>query len=77
MTLFPQVSLPGLTRVSLGLQNSAEEIDALLHVLDQIARQPPAGVDNRFASRRPQTVIEQQMDDFARIAAQRVYPQPK
>jgi selenocysteine lyase/cysteine desulfurase len=38
VTLFPQVSLPGLTRVSLGIENSAKEIDELIHVLGKIAR---------------------------------------
>jgi selenocysteine lyase/cysteine desulfurase len=71
LTLFPRVSLPGLTRVSLGIENSAEDIDTLIHVLGKIARQPRAGVDSPFAS--TQTDIQQQMGDFARDAAQRVY----
>jgi len=36
VTLFPQVSLPGVARVSLGIENSAEDIDTL----GKIARQP-------------------------------------
>ena len=71
VTVFPQVSLPGLTRVSLGLENTAEEIDTLLAVLGQIAVQPRAGVGNPFAS--TQTAVQQQMTAFARAAAQRVY----
>jgi selenocysteine lyase/cysteine desulfurase len=73
VTLFHQVSLPGLTRVSLGLENSAEEIDTLIHLLDKIARQRRTETDNPFAS--TQTDIQRQMDDFARAAAQRVYTQ--
>jgi selenocysteine lyase/cysteine desulfurase len=73
VTLFPQVALPGLTRVSLGLENSAEDIDTLLHVLGQIARQPSAGVDNPFAP--TQTDVQQQLDGCARAAARRVYTQ--
>ena len=61
LTLFPQVALPGLTRVSLGIENSAEEVDTLIAVLDKIARQPRTGA-NRHA-------VRQQMDDFARAAA--------
>lgn len=68
VTLFPQIELPGLTRVSLGIENSAEDIDTLLHVLAEIARQPRAAP---FAA--SQTDIHQQMDDFARAAARRVY----
>jgi cysteine desulfurase/selenocysteine lyase len=75
VTLFPQVALPGLTRVSLGIENSEEDVDTLIHVLGKIARQPRAGVDRRFAS--TQTDIQQQMDDFAGAAAQRVYTQLK
>ncbi|MCP4541365.1 MAG: aminotransferase class V-fold PLP-dependent enzyme [Chloroflexi bacterium] len=73
VTLFPQISLPGLTRVSLGIENSAEDIDTLLHVLGKIARQPRTGMDNPFTS--TQTDIQKQMDDFARAVAERVYTQ--
>jgi selenocysteine lyase/cysteine desulfurase len=75
LTLLPKLSLPGLTRVSLGIENSAEEIDILIHVLDNIARQPRAGAGSPFASR--QAAIEKQMDDFTRAVAQRVYSQLK
>ncbi len=79
LTLFPKLNLPGLTRVSLGIENSAEEVDTLIHVLGKIARQPRAGVVRRFASTHngtpslPHIDVQQQMDDFARAAAQRVY----
>lgn len=71
VTLLPQVPLPGLTRVSLGIENSQKDIDALLHLLGKIARQPRTGADNPFAS--TQTAIQKQMHDFAQAAAQRVY----
>ena len=61
--------------MSLGIENSAEDVDTLIHVLGKIARQPRAGVDNPFAS--TQTDVQKQMDDFARAAAQRVYTQLK
>jgi hypothetical protein len=67
VTLFSQVSLPGLTRMSLGIENSAEEIDTLIHMLGRIARQPRASVDNPFTS--TQTDVQQQMDDFVRARA--------
>jgi selenocysteine lyase/cysteine desulfurase len=75
VTLFPQISLPGLTRVSLGIENSEEDIDTLIHVLGEIARQPRAGIDNPFAS--TQTDIQKQIDDFAGAVARRVYTQLK
>jgi peptidyl-tRNA hydrolase len=71
LTLFKQVSLPGLTRISLGIENCEEDVDTLIHVLDNIARQPQAGVDRPFASM--QTDVQQQMDGFAEAAAQSVY----
>jgi selenocysteine lyase/cysteine desulfurase len=71
LILFPQITLPGLTRVSLGIENSAEDIDTLIHVLGKIARQPRAEVDDPFAS--TQTNVQKQMGDFARAAARRVY----
>ena len=73
LTLFPRLSLPGITRVSLGIENSAEDIGTLIQVLGNIARQPRAGVNKPFASTR--TDVQRQMDDFARAAAQRVYAQ--
>jgi hypothetical protein len=57
--------------VSLGIENSAEEVDTLIQVLGKIARQPRGGMDNPFTA--TQTDVQQQMDDFARAAAQRVY----
>lgn len=71
VTLFPGVSLPGLTRASLGIENTEEDIDTLIDVLGHIARQPRAGADNPFTSTK--TDVQKQMDDFAEAAAQRVY----
>ncbi len=64
LTLFRQLSLPGLTRISLGLENSNEEIDTLLRVLRDIAAQPRSG---------SHADVQRQMNDFADAAAQRVY----
>jgi len=74
VSVFPQISLPGLTRVSLGIENTGAEIDTLLDVLGDIARQP-AAQDNPFSSKK--TAMGQRMDDFARGVAGRVYAQPK
>ena len=73
LTLFPQLSLPGLTRVSLGIENSAEDVDTLIEVLDKIARQPRAGANNPYTS--AQINVRGQIDAFASAAAQRVYTQ--
>ncbi len=85
LILFPQftrVVLPGLVRVSLGLENDQADVDALIRVLDKIARRPRAWVDRLIASMHngtpflPQTDVQQQMDDFAGTAAQKVYSLP-
>ena len=64
LTLVPRLSLPGVVRVSLGIENNAADVDTLIRVLDSIARQPRAGVESN---------VKQQMDDFAGTAARRVY----
>ena len=62
LTLFPKLSLPGVDRVSLGLENTAEDVDALLAALAEIAQQP-----------KDQPKFKAQLDAFAQGVAQRVY----
>ncbi len=64
--LFPRLTLPGVVRVSLGIENGEADVDTLIRVLGEIARQPRAAVDKE---------IQGQIDAFARAAAHRVYPQ--
>lgn len=65
-TLFPKLRLPGLVRVSFGIQNTPEEIDTLIHGLERIAgKSDPTGL-------KPAEVAKQ-MDDFAGAVAKRVY----
>jgi selenocysteine lyase/cysteine desulfurase len=40
LTLLRKIALPGVSRVSLGIENREEDVDRFIHVLDQIARQP-------------------------------------
>jgi selenocysteine lyase/cysteine desulfurase len=83
LILFPQITLPGLVRVSLGIENSEGDVDTLIRVLCEIARQLRTGVDRHFTSMHngtpilPQTDVQQQMADFARASALRVYTQLK
>ena len=63
-TLFHRVNFPGIARVSIGLENTAEDIDKLIQALGQIARQPRAVPNKNF---------KMQMDEFTRNAARRVY----
>lgn len=39
ISIAPQVNLPGVVRISLGIENAAEEIDVLVRVLEDISRQ--------------------------------------
>ena len=63
VTLFPRLALPGVARVSLGLQNSVEDVDTFLRVLGEIARER-GGRDRRVAL---------EIETFVRSAAERVY----
>ena len=60
--------LPGVVRVSLGLQTSEEDIDTLIHVLGGIARQPKVGASEK--------AVRQQMDASCTASAGRVYAHP-
>jgi selenocysteine lyase/cysteine desulfurase len=64
LRLFPRVTLPGVVRVSLGIENSVEDVDTLIRVLGGIARQPRTGAEKD---------AQRQMDDFVQAASQRVY----
>jgi selenocysteine lyase/cysteine desulfurase len=66
LRLFPRLALPGVVRASLGIENSAEDVDALIRVLTSIARRPRRGVEGG---------VGRQMDDFVRDASRRVYTQ--
>ncbi len=65
LTVLRRFELPGVVRVSLGIENSEEDVDTLIHALDGIARQPKSG--------SPEKNVKQQMDEFSEAAAQRVY----
>jgi selenocysteine lyase/cysteine desulfurase len=69
LILFPRIALPGVVRVSLGIENSREDIDALIHVLDGIARRSR---DSK-STNESQPNAQQQIDDFVNAATRRVY----
>ncbi len=65
-TLFPKVKFPGLTRISLGIENNEEDVDELIRSLNKITQQ----------ARTPSTSkvdIQQQINDFIKDSALRVY----
>lgn len=77
VTLFPKLSLPGVVRVSLGIENSEDDVDRLIQTLDKIASKPRALNDRDFASTPDlsRKVVQQQIDNFVEAATQRVYNQ--
>jgi selenocysteine lyase/cysteine desulfurase len=67
LTVLRRFELPGVVRVSVGIENSEAEVDMLLHVLRGVARQPKAWSSEK--------VVRRQLDDACQAAAQRVYSQ--
>jgi len=77
--LFPEFRFPGLVRVSIGIENSAEDVDALMDVLVKIAKKPGSSADrysnnslhgSTILSRKD---VQQQVNDFIKAAALSVY----
>jgi selenocysteine lyase/cysteine desulfurase len=79
VTLFPKVRLPGLVRVSLGIENSEAEVDVLIQVLGKIAQKPPIGNGRNIDSRQNDTnIVSQkevqiQINDSIKASTFRVY----
>jgi len=65
LTVLRRVELPGVVRVSLGIENCEGDVDTLIHALGDIARQPKGGPHEKNARR--------QMDDYAETAARSVF----
>lgn len=65
LTVHRRLQLPGVVRVSLGIENSEEDVDTLIRVLGGIARQPRGGSRGKR--------VQQQLDEFAEAAARRIY----
>jgi selenocysteine lyase/cysteine desulfurase len=64
VTLFPKLSLPGVVRVSFGIENTKEEVDTLIRALAKIA-------DKSQSSSKKE--VRQQVKDFVQASADRVY----
>ncbi len=78
-TLFPKLRLPGLVRISLGIGNSKEDVDKLIYALGKISGKPRAIADRQSISTHngtsilSQATVQQQMNDFVKASALRVY----
>jgi selenocysteine lyase/cysteine desulfurase len=65
VTLFPKLSLPGVARVSLGIENTPADVDALLATLGKLAQQ------KKIVSGKADG--KQALDGFAEAVSARVY----
>jgi selenocysteine lyase/cysteine desulfurase len=74
VSLFPKLQLPGVARVSLGIENDEEDVDRFIHVLDKIARHEKNTTSaNNGTPILPKSIVQQQMADFVKTAALRVF----
>lgn len=64
VTLVPNLNLPGLTRISFGIENTTEDVDNLLQVLKDIA------LKQKVLDR---SELKKQMDSFVKLIEERVY----
>ncbi|MHA2101122.1 MAG: hypothetical protein ACW99A_20835, partial [Candidatus Kariarchaeaceae archaeon] len=65
-TLFPKVKFPGLTRISMGLENSEEDVNELIRSLSKITLQART-------SSASKADVKRQMNDFVRDVTLKVY----
>jgi len=73
----PGLRLPGVLRVSLGLENSEADVDALLQVLHRINGEPIASGDNGNSKvpEIPKSQVKKQIKEFTKTTAEKVYEQ--
>jgi selenocysteine lyase/cysteine desulfurase len=79
LTLFPKISLPGVARISIGLENTGEEIDTFIRVLNDISDKtrsrsnqtspPPYGKTLLL----PRRLVKRLVAAFTKDAVLRVY----
>ncbi len=71
VSAFPKLQLPGLARVSIGIGNSEEDIDVLIHALKSIANK--TGSAKAGTPGLSDTEVQKLMKEFARDAARKVF----
>lgn len=70
VTLFPKLSLPGMVRVSLGLENTESEVDALIQAL---AENAAAKGEQLTGGQLTKAGAKHQMDEFVQQRTKLVY----
>jgi selenocysteine lyase/cysteine desulfurase len=74
VTVFPNLRLPGLLRVSLGIENNEGDVDTLVRVLNEIAGKSETKADKNFTTTRLSgTEVQKLISDFIKAATLRVY----
>jgi selenocysteine lyase/cysteine desulfurase len=79
VTLFPKLSLPGVVRVSFGIENTNEEVDTLIQVVAEIAGQPqPKNVGTISQETNGKLILKKEeikklMADFNHTIVEQVY----
>lgn len=79
VTLFPKLRLPGVVRISLGIENSSDDVDKLIFVLGKISKNSrvPAGKPSHSKEDGKSIIslaeVRKQINDFAEDAVRRVY----
>ncbi|NOU45655.1 MAG: aminotransferase class V-fold PLP-dependent enzyme [Bacteroidales bacterium] len=71
--LFHKLSLPGLVRVSLGIENSEEDVDTVIRVLHEISGKPQPTSTTGKIPKLSHAEVKRQMKEFTHAAALRVY----
>jgi selenocysteine lyase/cysteine desulfurase len=78
-TIIPVVRFPGVARVSLGIENTEEDVDRLIDTLGKIAQKSKTRVD-RNLNETPilsQPEVKKQIREFVMAASHKVYSQIK
>jgi selenocysteine lyase/cysteine desulfurase len=79
VTLFPKLQLPGVIRVSLGIENSEEDVDTFLKVLTKIVAKSEKSQGKQTIPTQksslvlPKSEVQKQMKEFVKAASERVY----
>jgi selenocysteine lyase/cysteine desulfurase len=73
-TLLPGVRLPGVARVSIGIENNGEDVDSLIQTLKEIAGH--VALANNGTQNISQADANKQIKDFVKASARRIYSKP-
>lgn len=78
LTVSPKTQLPGVVRVSLGLENTEDDIDTLTAVLSKLISQLKSKIngEQKKAMARAESDLQLQLDEFSQAAIHRVYAYP-